>query len=203
MTRIIVLTIACWSFIHFSQVAVAQQSRAAVARAAWPSGTIDDQFMQLNDMSRTQEGLKMIRREHMTLLQKNINDSISSLQQQIAQSSESIRNLEQQVRSLEKAVEDLQVALNVAKIEQTEVSFLGMSVNKKLYHTILWLSLGILFLLVIIMVQRGMAQSRTAKNAKTALDDIQSDYDKHRKKALEREQKLKRQLQDEINKGHG
>jgi hypothetical protein len=34
-------------------------------------------------------------------------------------------------------------------------------------------------------------------------DDLQEDYDAYKKRALEREQKLKRELQDELNKRSG
>ena len=38
------------------------------------------------------------------------------------------------------------------------------------------------------------------KEAKNNLIDVEQELDAHRKKSLEREQKLRRQLQDEINK---
>jgi hypothetical protein len=38
------------------------------------------------------------------------------------------------------------------------------------------------------------------KEAKRKLEDIETEFEDHRRIALEREQKVRRQLQDEINK---
>jgi len=38
------------------------------------------------------------------------------------------------------------------------------------------------------------------QEAKAKLDDLEAEYEDHRRKALEREQRISRQLQDEINK---
>ena len=38
------------------------------------------------------------------------------------------------------------------------------------------------------------------KDAKRALSEMEEEFEEHRKTALEREQKVRRQLQDEINK---
>ena len=39
-----------------------------------------------------------------------------------------------------------------------------------------------------------------ASDAKNALEKLEDDYEEYKRKALEKEQKLGRQLQDEINK---
>ncbi|MDX1316484.1 MAG: tRNA (guanine-N1)-methyltransferase, partial [Xanthomarina gelatinilytica] len=41
------------------------------------------------------------------------------------------------------------------------------------------------------------------KEAKKALEEIEVEFEEHRKTALEREQKVRRQLQDELNKQKG
>jgi hypothetical protein len=38
------------------------------------------------------------------------------------------------------------------------------------------------------------------KEAQNSLLDVEQEFEQHRKKSLEREQKLRRQLQDEVNK---
>lgn len=170
-----------------------------MARAAWPSGTIEDQFRQLNDMSRTSEGLKLIRRDHLQTLQSNIRDSINRLQAEIIAADSGHEALEEKLEQLGGTVEDLQAELQMAKAVQNEVSVLGIAIDKNIYHTILWVTIGVLLLLLIFNYQRTFANARTAREARENLATLQEEHDKHRKKALEREQKLKRQLQDEIN----
>ncbi|WP_407267387.1 hypothetical protein R8G64_12630 [Tenacibaculum maritimum] len=41
------------------------------------------------------------------------------------------------------------------------------------------------------------------KEAKNNLAEIEQEFEEHRKKSLEKEQKIRRQLQDEINKQRG
>ena len=80
------------------------------------------------------------------------------------------------------------------------MSFFGALVSKGTYKLILWgIILGLmLFLLFFIYKYRN--SNFLTHQAKTALADLEKEYEQHRRRSLEREQKISRQLQDELNR---
>ena len=56
---------------------------------------------------------------------------------------------------------------------------------------------------MIIFIYRFKNSNTVTKSAKKSLAEIEEEYEDHRRNALEREQKVRRQLQDELNKQKG
>ncbi|MGB5377401.1 MAG: tRNA (guanine-N1)-methyltransferase, partial [Muriicola sp.] len=57
-----------------------------------------------------------------------------------------------------------------------------------------------LFMLLLLFVFKFRQSNVLTQEAKSNLADLESEYEDHRRRALEREQRISRQLQDEINK---
>ena len=76
----------------------------------------------------------------------------------------------------------------------------GTQLNKTTYSIILWFIITVLALFLIFFVFKFSKSHILTKEAQENLNDIEQEFDNHRKKSIEREQKLRRQLQDEINK---
>jgi hypothetical protein len=64
----------------------------------------------------------------------------------------------------------------------------------------MWSIIGALLALLIFFVYKFNNSNVVTKEAKLALSEMEEEFEEHRKVALEREQKVRRQLQDEINK---
>ncbi|MCB0431897.1 MAG: tRNA (guanine-N1)-methyltransferase, partial [Mangrovimonas sp.] len=64
----------------------------------------------------------------------------------------------------------------------------------------LWGIIGILLALLGFFIYKFKNSNTITKESKKALADIELEFEEHRKVALEREQKVRRQLQDELNK---
>jgi len=80
------------------------------------------------------------------------------------------------------------------------MSFLGSLVSKGTYNIILWTIIGSLLLLLLFFIYKFRNSNILTQEAKTNLSELEIEYEDHRRRALEREQKISRQLQDEINK---
>ena len=70
------------------------------------------------------------------------------------------------------------------------------SIYKSLTYSLILIFIG-LFLFYFFKFKQSNVQT---KEAKLTLKEVEEEYDEHRKKALEREQKIMRKLQDELNK---
>ncbi len=159
------------------------------------NGTIEEQFDVLIKNSFPYENFKNIR-DNLPRFRKNTLDSLNALQNQI---------IEQKTRteSQKATIDSLQISLSSMKetiSQRDNISFLGMSIEKGTYNLIVWSIIIVLALLLLFFIQRYKSNFQIAKESKNAADEIREEFEQHRKKAMEREQKLKRDLQDELNK---
>lgn len=205
MKNLALFVLFCVFGVVFSLESSAQATPQTTTRSigSLTSGTIDSQFIYLNRISRTEEDFKLVRRRNLDLIRQNVNDSLRLLRQETMESETQIAGLNQKVEGLQDSLQLTQNELdNAMKLGKT-TSFLGMQISTFTYHILVW---GIIILLIILLSYAliRMAQNNiTTREAKNSLENLQAEFDQHRKKSLEKEQKLMRQLQDEINKRNG
>lgn len=159
--------------------------------------TIENQFNFLNTLSRSQQDFKLIRRTNLDIVKKSVLDTVNNLQKQIIELKESSVNHNATVQTLQDSVSSLTQQLDTERSRVDSISFLGMSFSKSGYHSFVWtiiLVLAVLFLITFASFRKAKIVSvEEKKNAEELQEEIQA----QRKKALEKEQKLKRQLLDE------
>lgn len=185
----------------FPPSSMAQNTNAGTGNPAI-TGSLDSQFFHLNRISRNQEGFKLIRRGNLDFIQKNVLDSIRIYQSDITQKTEEISGLQERVTQLTDSLQTAHRELLVAEEESQMVQFLGMSLSLGVYHLFVWIVIVVLLIALIVILIRFRQHSVNSRDARDSLGSIQEEFDTFRKKSLEKEQKLKRQLQDEINKGN-
>ena len=80
------------------------------------------------------------------------------------------------------------------------MSFLGILVSKATYNVILWTIIAGLLGLLLLFIYKFRRSNILTQIAKSNLSELETEYEDHRRRALEREQRISRQLQDEINR---
>ena len=178
-------------------------TRREPPKGSLSSGTIDSQFVYLYAISRSQSGIEHVRRANLEKIRKNVTDSIKTLTKTIADLKAKDGDQQATVDAITDSLARIQTDLQVAKREKDNFSFIGISLQKATYSLIMW---GVVLLLAVALafyVYRYNQSHIVTTDTKKAIEDLQSEFDQHRKKAMEKEQKLKRQLQDEINKRLG
>ncbi len=165
--------------------------------------TLKNQFIKTYGKAKRWHEYKMITKADFQSLQKNALDSISSLKKDITVRQEKMNEQSQNISSLNKKMEELTNELQNSLGKENQISFLGININKTSYNLILWSAIGVLLLGMIFFIFRHKNSNILTKQAKKDLDEIEQEFESHRKKAIEKEQKLRRQLQDEINKQRG
>lgn len=164
------------------------------------SGTIDSQFVYLYAISRTQNGFEHVRQANLEQIRKNVADTIRVLTREITDLKAKDGNQQAAVDAMTDSLVLVRDELQTAQREKDSFSFIGISLQKATYSLIMW---GIVLLLAAALatyIYRFNQSHVVTRDTKKAIADLQEEFDQHRKKAMEKEQKLKRQLQDEINK---
>ena len=165
--------------------------------------TIKGQFDQVYKKSNSYEVFKVIRKDRFLKLQKNVLDSISVLKKDALTKQQSINSLKENITSLESEISTLNSDLSKSLTKENNISLFGLQLNKVTYNTILWGIIASLLTGLLFFIFRYNKSNSLTKDAKNNLQSVEQEFEQHRKKAIEKEQKLRRQLQDEINKQRG
>jgi len=167
-------------------------------------GTIESQFEYLYKKSGNYRAdgkrYEVVRIISLDKLRKNVIDSLEAQYKNAASLKATISGHESTIESLNNKLEETTTNLTSVTEEKDSMSFLGINVSKVTYNSILWsIIAGLLGLMLFFMYKFRRSNIRTSE-AKSNLSELETEYEDHRRRALEREQKISRQLQDEINK---
>ncbi len=143
---------------------------------------------------------EVVRLLEFNALQKNVLDSITVANSTITTLKGTIAENETEISSLNSKLSEATTNLNRLTEEKDSMSFFGSLVAKSTYKLITWSITLVLLILLALFVYRFRNSNALTLQAKTALADLEEEYEQHRRRALEREQKISRKLQDEINK---
>ena len=127
-------------------------------------------------------------------------DSVNNIKSRLAAEKETVKTHEETIKTLNDNIASLQTTLDQTRNEKDSMNLFGALLSKGLYNTIMWgiiIALGVLLVLYIYKYSNGNIVTRKSLHQ---LSELQEEYESYRKAAIEREQKVRRQLQDEINK---
>lgn len=179
-------------------------SQEAEQEPSLDGGTIESQFEFLYKKSGNYnaEGRRyeVVRKIQLDKLRGNVLDSLSSFRKDIAELQAVITRQEGIIEDLNAKLENTSTQLTEVTEEKDSMSFFGAQISKISYNLILWTIIGALLLFLLLFIYKFRRSNVLTQEAKVKLSDLESEYEEHRRKALEREQRISRQLQDEINK---
>lgn len=168
-----------------------------------PPNTLENQFKTLYRRSTTYQEYKVMSKEKYLELQQNVSDSIQSLHKIVNEKNALINSQTKSMDSLQKAYKTSTADLRLAKTKADSISFFGAALTKTSYNLIF---IGIIILLaagLFYFLYKFKNSNVVTQKALYDLEDVEHEFNAFRKKSLEREQKIRRQLQDEIIKNRG
>jgi preprotein translocase subunit SecF len=157
-------------------------------------------FDRIYRVSTNYKGYKVINKEKFLDLKQQVLDSSKASQNLLIEKN----NLLKAAKLDNKKNQDLltlsKLTLETALKKENSISLFGIQLSKFIYNLLLWTLILLLLVLVIYLSFKFQKNNFLTKRAEQNLKDVAHEFEQHRKKALEREQKLRRTLQDEINK---
>ena len=133
-------------------------------------------------------------------LKKDVLDTVQSAKKIIASKNIQIAAQEETITTLNENKDANKLKLEDALSKEKSISLFGLHLNKTTYNLVVW---SLIFLLIIGMIFYLFKYRNShvyTKEAKERLAEVENEFEDYRKKTLINEQKLRRQLQDEINK---
>ncbi|WHT39597.1 hypothetical protein QNH98_02545 [Myroides sp. mNGS23_01] len=164
------------------------------------TNTIENQFNTLISQSNNWQNFKVVEKNKLQQVQQNVKDSIHLLQTTIRQNKRALIEQKTSIDSLSNQLKALQKDLTLAVDQENNLNFIGISTHKSTFKTIVWSIILILLLALGILFTQFKKSFTDTKDARKKQLDAESELEEYKKLALEREQKIRRQLQDELNK---
>ena len=162
--------------------------------------TLEGVFQQLIDRSGAWQNFKMLDRGKLAAFQRSMTDSINGVRSQLVAEKQKVKENEATIKELNDKITEIQAALDQTKDQKDSVNFFGLLISKSLYNTIMWSIVLALASLLVLYIYKFSNGNVVTKKSINDLNELQEEYENYRKAAIEREQKVRRQLQDEINK---
>lgn len=185
-----------FSILVFSQ----NKKNQATINQVLKSGTIEEQFNTLIDKSNDFQEYKNLKHYNLNRFRKNFKDSLKATKLKFDKANATIESQKKNMESLQNQISDLNKKINDISVDKDTIYFFGMRLTKASYNAILWLLILAFLATALFFLFQFKSSNAITKAAKKSLAEIEEEFETHRKKALEREQILRRQLQDEINK---
>ena len=189
---------AIFFFLLFGMQVIAQD--ASKPSPASKNGTIENQFDFVIQKSNNYQDFKVVKKEDLNLLKKNSMDSIAKFKTALDDLKVKFSTHDAIVTGLNDSLQVVKKELKDLKSAQNNVDFLGTPVSKSSYNLIMWSIVSVLLLIVFISFFQMRSAKSFSKSAHNELGKLEEEFEEYKRKALEKEQKLGRQLQDEINK---
>jgi len=189
---------AIFFFLLFGMQVIAQD--ASKPSPASKNGSIENQFDYIIQKSNSFQEYKVVKKEDMNLLKKNSIDSIAKFKTALNDLKVKFSTHDAIVKGLNDSLQVVKTELKELKSAQNNVDFLGTPVSKSSYNSIMWSIVSALLIIVFISLFQMRSAKANSKSAQNELSKLEEEFEEYKHKALEKEQKLGRQLQDEINK---
>ena len=162
--------------------------------------TISQQFEDLLENSNNYQDYKVVKLNGLNRLKSNTVDSISAFKTEITDLQAQINSQQEEIKNLNNTLSETKTTLEQTRAEKDSIYFLGMPMSKGGYMGMMWGIVGVLTLALVFFIFRYKGSNAHTQEARKKLADTELEYDEYRKKALEKEQKMGRLLQDERNK---
>lgn len=189
------------SFSGFAQTKIEKDKRSR------NEGTIDEQFEYVIQKSYTYRGngkvYKNVEHHWLTQLKSITLDSLKAVHKNLSDTQAIVNTQAKEITDLKSNLSSTQSNLDQTNIEKNNMALFGLQMSKTNYNVLMWTIIAALLALLLFFIYKFKNSNTITKGAKNALTEIEEEFDEHRKTALEREQKVRRQLQDEINKQKG
>lgn len=178
----------------------AQEQEEGDNQLSLTEGSVNEQFEYVYQKSNNYQDYKVVKKVWLTTLKKHVLDSLNTFKSELSSVKTSNSQQKAEIDKLNGNVTSLNEQLTTLQEEKDSISFFGALISKQGYKSLMW---GIIFALIGVLsffVYKFKNANSITVESKKNLKDIEQEYEEYRRKSLEREQKVRRQLQDEINK---
>lgn len=180
--------------------AFAQDNSTDDDKLSLSEGTIDNQFEYVIRRSNNYQEFKVVKKTWLYELKAHTIDTLNALHKELSDTQATVNSQSNEINQLKTDLSNTKTNLENTNKQKDSMALFGMQMSKGGYNALMWAIIAALFALLLLFIYKFKNSNSVTKQAKRTLLETEEEYEEYRRNALEREQKVRRQLQDEINK---
>lgn len=162
--------------------------------------TLQERFLYMKEKSNTYAEYKVIKGTVLDGVWKITMDSIKEQRVLIHQANNSIAELKKQLGTTQATSEGKDSTMAAMEHERTHITVLGIDAHKTAFISVVgFIFLGLL-VLAALMFARLKYVTHSTREKTDAASQLSQEYEEYKRNALDKQQRLSRELQDERNK---
>ena len=162
--------------------------------------TLNQQYNTLIEKSETFNEYKVIKKTVLTDFWKVVNDSLTVSDNNRIETLTTLNSKKAQIDALNNTIQEKDNELATGEQEKSTLMVLGSRTNKSSYAIISVVIPLVLLTVIGFLVVKSKANTSSTKTAKQDLTDLEVEFENYKKRALEVQAKINRELQTERNK---
>lgn len=161
---------------------------------------LKDRYQVMKSGSQTYEDYKVIKEYILDGFWKITLDSVNKQQASINDLESRITALEGELLASQKAIKEQQASVEEIVYDSKHISVIGIPFGKGAFLILIAIVVGALAIVIVTIMGRMKIARATMKEKELIAHTLTQEFDEYKKKALEKQTKLSRELQNERNK---
>lgn len=161
--------------------------------------TLRGDFDKMLKESNRYQDFKVVKRVKLDAFIRQVEDTLALRADEMKREVQAAEELRAQLASLRTENENLESEVTRLNDEKDGIQTLGMNMDKGSFASMMWFLVIALAAVGVFLVLRLRTNSSAQSRIKKHLSDLEDELGSTKKKALEKEQELKREMQDYIN----
>ncbi len=186
--------------VFISLSSFAQTESSEEPKPSLDGGTLESQFDYLYRKSSSYQEYKVVKKTSYQKIKGNVLDSLSDIKKELGDTKKIVDVQASEITNLKNDLKITNDNLSAVTKEKDNIKFLGMPMTKSAYNSLLWAIIFSLVALLLFFIFKYRSSNSITTQAQDLLADTEKEFEAYKAKALEREQKVRRELQDELNK---
>jgi hypothetical protein len=172
------------------------QSRAALEG----EHKLQDRYVIMKDKAETFNDYKVIKMNILDGVWSIAMDSLQKEKDALRKANATIAQMKGQINSAQEKVKQADASVAESDYERSHLTVLGIPMGKAFFVTFMFLLVGGLLIGLLTILASLRVLRKSVKDKELTIYGLTSEFDEFRKKALQKEMKISRELQDERNK---
>lgn len=167
---------------------------------AQDSASLTQNFNTIKDKSQTFKDYKVIKQVTLDAFWKSVEDSLAKQRQIIAKQQTEINSFNARMDQLKLDMARREEAVAEIEFDSEHITVLGIAMHKAAFISVFFISIAALAALFVLSFTRSQFLSHSLKDKAEAMLILNTEFEEYKHRALEKQMKLSRELQDERNR---
>jgi hypothetical protein len=163
---------------------------------------LDQRYYLMKSKAQSYQDFKVIKENSLDGFWRITKDSIRRSKDEVLAARSKIIKLENDVKMSQDSLKHKELAVSGIVFDSQHINVIGIPFTKSAFLTMITVVLVILGILLLVLSGTLKLTRSSLRERSDVVDSVQREFEEYKRKALDKETKILRQLQDERNRYH-